>query len=201
MTFQSAPDCAEAVINAVEAGKPMANVLNFHRVGGYVQADIDNLAFLVDDWVGSDYLPLCTDDLTYLVTHVKGLESSADLEAFNAASTGLGGVSGSSMPLQCTLAIKLTTGFTGRSQRGRFYALPTGLSNQNGAAEFTSAYANALVTALQSLITATAAADWDLVVLSRYHLNAQRATAVFKVVTDVSYTDVRIDTQRRRIQA
>lgn len=199
MAFQSAPDCAEAVIRATYGGKNIANVLNFHKVGGYSQADIDQLAAVVDDNVGSGYLALLSGNVTYVDTLVRGLTSDTDLTAAQNANAGVGTVSGGSYPANASACITLRTGFTGRSARGRFYAMPTGTSNGLGVNTVSTTYLDALVDFLQAVAGDADLEGWDLVVLSRFHNKAERETATFLDVTSISYRNNVLDSQRGRL--
>lgn len=200
MPFQSAPDCAEAVIQATVSSSPMNNVLNFRKPGGYVQADIDNLADAVDSCVATYYRPFMAAGTTYVQTLVRGLTSAIDLTATNATGAGAGSHSGSvEMPSNTTLCIKLGTGLTGRSARGRFYSFPGTEACMAAQDLFTSAYGNGIVAFLTAVQAAAGAFNWDFVVLSRFTLGAKRTTAISNPITSIAYRNLIVDSQRGRL--
>lgn len=199
MTFQSAPDMAEAVVRFSLGGKQMVNVLGFLRSGGYIQADIDALAGVVDARVGTDYLPVCDASVTYTETLVRGLTLINDLQASNSASSGIGGSSGATLPANVTLCITMRSGFTGRSARGRFYAVPTNGTKLASVNTFAGAYGDALVDFLDGVALDAAALGWEHVIISRFTGNAQRAVAVPFIVNTNAYRNLTCDSQRGRL--
>jgi hypothetical protein len=200
MAFQPAPNCAEAVIRCTYGGKEVVNVLNFFSTGGYTQSDLDNLAGEVDIYVGASYLPNLSPDLEYIETHVRGLANASDLEAHDNGSAGFGTAGGTSLPANVTLAIKMTTGFTGRSNRGRLYSLPNTDAALTGPNMFNVTFATDIIAFLTSVQTGALSVGWNMVVLSRFTLGAPRTTATHRVITGFSYTDLKADSQRGRLK-
>lgn len=198
MAFQSVPNTAEAVINYTCAGKAIVNVLNFTRVAGYEQDDIDALAALVDDSVGNHFLPLMHQDCSYINTHVRGLESILDLEAVNGDSAGVGALTGQKMPNEVSFAISLRTGLTGRSARGRMFVPTVAASQLLDSNHITTAVADDWVDALEAVNVAALVSEWQLVVVSRFTLGAPRAVGVVNPVVTILYTDTLLDSQRNR---
>lgn len=103
------------------------------------------------------------------------------------------------MPSQVTFVVKFTTGLAGRSNRGRSYWV--GLPESNVTGDYvSSAIANVIVAAWTQLRTVVLPAlNAELVVISRQTGGAPRTTGVANAVTNVLYTDLRVDTQRRRL--
>lgn len=200
MPFQPAPNCAEAVIRCDYGGREVANVLNFWNSGGYTLSDIQNLADAVDGVVPASYLPYLSPSLTYLSTDVRGLASAADLTATSITGTGVGGGAGTPLPANVTLAIKLLTGVTGRSNRGRFFALPSVDGYLDGPNHFLISYADAIVGLIGDFQVAAQAVGWELVVLSRFTGGAPRVSATHRLVTTITYTDTKCDSQRGRLK-
>jgi len=200
MTFQSAPQCAEAVLHFARTSGAMYNVLNFWHPGGYVQADLDDLASLIDTHIGADYMPIIDSNTNYIETIVRGLQSSIDLTATANANAGACGEgSGGGLPPNVTLCITARTGFTGRSARGRFYAIPPTAGKLATANSFTSAYGNDLADFLNNIRLAVGALSWHMVVLSRYTSNALRPTAIHNDITLWAYRNLLTDSARRRL--
>lgn len=202
MAFQPAPNCAEVTLTATASGVPIVNALNFRHVGGaYDQTALDQLAEAVDDAMAESYQPQFSNDIVYTGTVAKGLSSSIDLISYNTDSIGAGPSLASSMPNSTSLCLTLRTAFTGRSARGRFYCFPATTSMQLNPTTFHGDFVTAMLAFFDNLIAATTAADWDLVVLSRFHAGVARAEAVPYIVTDVQARSPRISSQRRRLSA
>jgi len=199
MAFQSAPECAEAVIQATAGGVNIANVLNFWYPGGYNQIKIDALADLVDANVGTDYLPICTTQVEYTNTLVRGLNGTVDYTGSNNSGAGVGTAAGDALPNNVSSCATLRTGFTGRSARGRFFAFPTGSNNVITDNTLASSYGTALVDFLNAIKTDAAAAGWHLVILSRRNNNTIRASATHLDVTDIVMRNLIVDSQRHRL--
>lgn len=200
MAFQSAPECAEAVIHCTTSGKEQINVLNFWKPGGYVQADIDSLASVVDINVGTNYIPIIAAGTNYNFTLVRGLTNIIDLTATDSTNAGPGTNPGSvELPSNVTLCVTLRTGFTGRSARGRFYTIGPTQTNMAAQNLFTSAYGNAAVNFLTGLQADALLAGWTLIVLSRFSGGVKRAVATHTTVNDINYRNLDSDSQRGRL--
>ncbi len=200
MAFQSAPECAEAVIQCTFGGVAVANVLNFRKLfDPYDQSAIDQLADTVDSIVASEYRTFLSSDVTYNGTLVRGLENELDLTAFNNDGAGAGGLTDDSLPANVTLCATLRTGLTGRSARGRFYMLPTVVTQMTTPNTFAGAVGTALTAFLDDLIIATAVFDWQLVVLSRFNAGVKRTVAINNRVRSVEVRNLTSDSQRGRL--
>lgn len=199
MAFQSVPGAAEAVVVMTCNGETITNTFYGHRDDPYDQGDVDALAEQVDDWVGTEYLPLLSSTLTYVETNVRGLEDINDFFGSADAESGVGGIAIAPFPNSVTIAISRRSGFTGRSARGRVY-IPLHTSvvdtnenfmNATAAAEFVSAFG-----ALGAYFTI---AGWDNVIVSRYANGVARAAGVVFDITQWAFADLELDTQRRRM--
>jgi len=201
MTFQSVPDCAEAVIRCSSGSQGMNNVLGFvFNAGGPVQANIDSLASIVDSYVGSDYLPFVAPGVGYLETFVRGLTNINDFSASDSTNAGSGTMSGTlELPTNVTFCVTLRTAYTGRSARGRFYALPFTNNGMASINAVTSTYANGIRTFLRSVQAAALVAGWSLSIISRRTAGAPRLIGTHFVVTDIDYRNLIPDSQRGRL--
>lgn len=200
MAFIPATDCAEAVVRQTLQGLPVVNTLKFRHTSGYDQADIDALAAYIDTAWSTNVLPLQVAALAYLQTDVRGLGNVEDLFATANAGSGDGGITTESpLPANVAFAVKFTTGLTGRSTRGRLYlaGLHRGIldTNENFV---TVAFANDVRDAIEQ-VCANPPAGWQHVVLSYFSDGAPRGAGVTYPVNAYSYTDRKVDTQRRRL--
>jgi len=199
MTFQSVPDTAEAVVVFTVGGKEMVNVHHFKRVGGYSGGDISTLAALVDGFVGTDYLPNVTAAALYVETRVRGLTVENDLYNSASVNAGAGGAAGIEMPSNASFCVTLRTDFTGKSARGRFFAVPPSASVIAADSTVTSTYANNIVSYLENLRTGALLAGWVMVVVSRFHEGARRTPAITFEVSNIVARNHIIDSQRGRL--
>jgi len=200
MTFQSAPECAEAVLHFSGTNASMANVVHFRKTGGYDQHDIDQLADDVDNAVGLSYLPAIAVGVAYVQTVTRGLENLVDFQGVSNTNAGNGTFSGTlTLPFNCSLCVTLRTGATGRSARGRFYAMPTTSSALVLDNVVSSTYAALVETAVEEICNSAASDGWVAVVLSRYSNKALRTTAVARPITDITVRNTTMDSQRGRL--
>lgn len=202
MSFQPAPRVAEAVINGLVNGVGLANVLTFaFDQLLYTQTDIDNLAAGVDLWMATEVLPNLSGSANYLGTSVRGLANQEDFQATNTTSAGPGLIAGTPLSNNVSFCIKFETGLTGRTSRGRsfLWGMPNIVlgTNEN---ELTAANADQYLQNYENLNNYTQGTGWLHCVCSRRLNGVQRAEAVFRYVSDYSYTSLTVATQRRRLR-
>jgi len=201
MSFQSVPNCAEAVIRCSTATQGVNNVLGFFfAAGGPVQTNMDDLSATVNASVASDYLPFVAPGVGYIETYVRGLTSITDYSSVNASGAGPGTMAGSlELPTNVSFCITLRTAFTGRSARGRFYSLPftdAGMASINAV---TATYANGVRSFLRNLQAAVLVNGWSLVIISRFTGGAPRLVGDHFTVTNIDYRNLIPDSQRGRL--
>ena len=201
MTFQSAPNMAQAIIKGTCHGVPVANVLNFRFSGAYGAADIAELALIVDTNTGSLYKGLIDDGCSYDGVLVRGLTSSTDFEASSVVDAGPGTLTTDGLPNNVAMCLTLRTANTGRSARGRFYGWPTVQANLATSQQFSTTYGAALVAAVEASRGSAPGAGWTMVVLSRRNAKALREEAVGYPVLEVSIRNYTVDSQRGRLPA
>lgn len=202
MPFQSAPAIAEAVIKFTGVGAEMNNVIHFTHFTGYDQTNISDLADDVDAAIADNYLPYVAIGLTYVETTVRGLENAVDLTASANASAGAGTASGAlTLPFNVAFCITLRSAFTGRSARGRFYAVPTSAENLVSDNTFTSAYVSGIQAGLENILASAESDGWFPVILSRRNAGALRPVGIGYQITDVVARNNISDSQRGRLPA
>jgi len=103
-----------------------------------------------------------------------------------------------SVPGNVTWCVKFLTGLTGRSYRGRNYIMgmteDATVGNQMDAGR-----AAAFVANYEALLDLVDATDFTWVVLSRVQNNVPLANAIGAPIINVGYTDLNLDSQRRRL--
>lgn len=199
MAFQSAPDCANAIIHATYLGKPIANVLSFRKAGGYSEVDLQFLAETVAYQVNEYYKPYCNASVLFVSVQAKGLELPVDYSYASLDVVGAGTASGSAGPANVSLCVTMRTGHTGRSARGRFYAFPASMGALSGPNTFLTAYGTALETFLQHVREESLLVGWEQVILSRYSLGAARPVAIGYPVNIAFVRNLTVDSQRNRL--
>lgn len=109
-----------------------------------------------------------------------------------------GGASGATAPGGVTFALTFRTGHVGRAFRGRNYipGIPEPAIDGN---EVLTTFAEALANSDIALAAAVTAAGFTWTVVSRNLNNAPRPTPVALPITGVGYSDLSLDSQRRRL--
>lgn len=199
MAFVPVPDTAQLEIRCAQFGVPAEWVLNFRTNTVIDQEGLDELTALVDGFVAEEFIPFWHASTFYRETYAKSLENIVDIESVNNDSSGFGTASGAAQPNQTSFAIKHTTGFTGRSARGRSYMFGMTAGMLFDGNTVTAAYADAMVGKFDDLRTAALAIGWTFVVVSRQSDNVPLTTGITRAVTESGYADLQIDTQRGRL--
>jgi len=199
VAFQSCPFIVEGVILGTIGSKVIANVLHFQKLSGYDQTDVDTLADEIGGTVGALYPGLIHAGVTVVSVQVRGLQDIIDLTSTSAIAAGTGTLTGESMPSNQSLAVKFTTGKTGRSARGRVYMFPTSTDSYAGVNELDVTYTNAAISLWNNVFDDARTAGWTPVVLSRFTNNAKRLLGIGTEITAISLTNSTNDSQRGRL--
>jgi hypothetical protein len=199
MPFQSVPDTAEAVVRYLRNGRVCTLTFYARALLGYDQELIDNLAAEMDSWATDNFKPLLTTQDLYQGVFVRGLQDIIDLASESTVGAGAGIRAVTPAPNSLALAVKRTTGFTGRSARGRVF-VPLTLADFSTSEDFvTSTAANDWADALNLIRGALLPIGWAEVVVSRRSNGAVRPFGETLTVTGYGITDPRIDSMRRRM--
>ncbi len=202
MAFQAVPDTAEIDIIYALNGEIVQNVFYATMPGGYVLADLQALADQIDLQVQGTWKAQQPPEAVYVRTEVRGLAFANDKTAQQSLSAGPGVHGGAALPNQVTFSIKKTSGFTGRSARGRTYwiGVPNGIllpSNEN---LVSSVWAAATVSAVGSIRSAIGSVGlWEPVLVSRFTEGAQRPVGITFAWVGETNVDARVDTNRNRL--
>jgi hypothetical protein len=176
------------------------NVLNFRKVAGSVNAaDLETISTTYGTWFTGAGNDKVSSQISLESISTRDLTAEASFIDTNVMAPAIAGALASAvMPMSVTLAFKLATGIAGRSYRGRVYFV--GLAEASVTGDYVAVGdANSIRDALVALNTAMHTAGYELVVVSRYHEGVVRENAVVTPVTSISYVDLRVDTQRRRL--
>lgn len=199
MPFIPLPNGMRAEIRMTLDGQQVEHVLHIIAGNAPNAEDCQNVADIIDDWMGDTYLALLSPDLTYRFTYVRSLADSEAPEASQDANGGVGTQVGDALPNNVSIAMALRTGFTGRSARGRVKL--TGLTANDLASTNTLDPTRAVnfTSAWETLQTNLGGDGYVWSVASFYSDGAPRAIASALAITDILFVDLTLDSQRRRL--
>ena len=199
MAFQPVPDTARfALVHQSPTADILINVLYFRRATQWGLPELETAAqTLATAWV-NDVLPHLSVNTSFRRVQVRGERVQDDVSFEYVLDPPLAGLRGGEpVPYQCSFCVTHLTGLVGRSNRGRtFFGYLSELDNDAGL--ITVARATGLREGLVSVRTVMGAAGWTHVVVSRIRNKVRLPVAVTVPVIGYKYTDLVIDTQRRR---
>jgi len=199
MAFQQVPRTAQIEFQFLINTTPIVNTMYAQFPVDYDTDDLDTLADACETAAESGWIENMANVNFYVGLAVRGLNDEFDLIATRTpAAPVAGSVVGATLPVNVAFCIAFSAGLTGRSTRGRNYVggIP---ESQVGEKNVGSTWADAVVTNYNAMKAAIFAAGWSHVIVSRYHNGAKRTTAETFPVTQISYTDLRVDTRRSRL--
>lgn len=199
--FIPAPNTASVEMIYTWAGVTCENIFHVYKGSPYSLADLQAVRALVWTWYTTSLRSLVTAGAALVRIRTKALDSdTGPLEDWAVTSGGQGtNTTGPNAPNNATYCIKLSTGLSGRSARGRWYFVGLNMGNLSSSVDVSTGLRDALVNALNTLRTNLAGGGHTMCVTSYRHLNAWRTTAVnYDIVTAVG-VDLHIDSQRRRL--
>jgi len=199
MAFQPVPDTARfAVIHQSGVGDAVVNVLYFRRTGQWGLPELRTAAqTLATVWV-NEIMTHLSNEVSLRRIQARGERVQDDVSfEYVLPSPAAGTRPGVAVPFQCAFCITHLTGLVGRSNRGRtFFGYIAEADNNNGLLAV--GRADGLRNGLGEVRTVMANAGWIHVVVSRVRNKVRLPTAVTVDVIGYKYTDLIIDTQRRR---
>lgn len=198
MAFIPIPNTARVELRFTQDSQQCANVFHVESSAPLSVGDLTSMGDAFATW----YADLATNvSATVTLREISIVDQSSASSIGIIYNSGLpitGSVSGEAMPNGTSIAIKWSTGLTGRSFRGRTFHLGLAI-NQADSNEINSTLATLLVARYQELVTEVAGADFTLVVASRYANNAPRVTGVTTPILTASLADLTLDRQWRRM--
>lgn len=199
--FIPAPNCASVELIYGVYSQVIENTFAVKSNAPFSASDLTALRTCFNNWDAAQWYN--TRGTLVLLTRIrtKALDSiSSPMEDY-ALPTPRGGTgSAAPLPLNVTFCFKLASGLAGRSQRGRLY-LPGVVSTAVSGNQLLGSQADAYLTRLNTLPAALLAANsnWKWGVLSYRANKTWRAEAQFTAITSAVYTDLNLDSQRRRL--
>lgn len=180
-------------------GQQIENVLYFEHTGSISTLDLQNLATALDLWVANYYLLAgLSQDIAYREVFVTDLTTATSPTASASVNAGdIGTLTQPSLPGGTCIVASFRTAGRGRSSRGRNYISGLGESTVTGN-QVALVITTQFITAYEELIN-NPPTDWQWVVVSRYTGGNPRASGVTEPITSVTFTDLNVDSQRRRL--
>lgn len=202
MARQLVPKCAEVAIKYLVNGADCTNILHFTKGAGaaFTLPELSGLASAVSGaWAGGILQSLCSTVLGLSCT-ATDISALGGMQAVNTADMAFtGSVNTPTLPSNVAFAVKFLTGRVGRSFRGRNYIAGLGES-QVGGNQISTALADAFVQGYVDIRSAIQDEGWEWVVVSRTIGGVVNTPPLTFKVTDINYTDVRVDTMRSRLR-
>lgn len=199
MVFQPAPNTIEVNCRCTLLGERVENTLYFEVAGTPTLADVTGITNMVDLWFTGDLLPLLSSAVVITEIYGRSLAAASAPEFIDTSNAGAdGGQAAAPMPGNVSWAVKFTTGLTGRSYRGRNFIFGLTEAQVTGN-QLDGSQADLIVAAYENLIADAIAADATWVVLSRIQGGVVLANAIGAPIIGVGYTDLNVDSQRRRL--
>jgi hypothetical protein len=199
MAFQPVPETARfAVVHKGPYGDDVVNVLYFRRSGDWGLPDLETAAqTLATVWVNEIMTNISANTLLYRI-EARGERVVDDVSfeyVLNPPVAGRRG--GDGLPPQACFCVTHITGLVGRANRGRtYFGMISEADAGNGFID--SARANGFRNGLVAVRNAMLALQWVHVVVSRVRNKTRLQVALTVPVIGYKYTDLIIDTQRRR---
>ncbi len=200
MAFIPVPNTAQVELVFTRDTDIVENVFHVRKPSAWSQVQLLDLCSLFTDWWHDFIRPLVSG--YYILNTVRARDMSAEngVGVELAADPPMpGALNIEALPSNVTVAVKWTTGLTGRSYRGRTYHI--GLTDPQVSGNLLASTTRAsLQSGYQALLTGltTFNVDYRLVVVSKYHNNAPRVTGVATDILSCSIDPV-VDSQRRRL--
>lgn len=174
------------------------NVFHIAGAGAFTETTLNAAAEVYRNWFNTTGKPLVSAslDLVKILTRDLTIQFGPGTEYTDGLPI-TGTRAGNLLPFNCTAAVKWTTGYRGRSYRGRTFHI--GLVESDEAfSELTSGVITALKAGYEDLLDAYNAVGLQMVVASRITNGAERDHGLATAITGV-HVNGEIDSQRRRL--
>lgn len=199
MAFIPVPDTIQLEVRGLLQTVSVENTFYYLAPGVVDQALLDAVVEAARDYVEAE-IALFNNNFFFTECYARDLSDSTFLSALATATGVISGSYTDPNPNNATFALKRSSGFSGRSARGRIFWMGIAEGHTSGTNLMDVGAANDMVAWLEGLDTAVAAEGVTPVIVSRYNAGAPRVTGVTYPITDWSYTDLRVDTQRGRMK-
>jgi len=200
MPFVAAPNIVQVEIRATKDSIPVENRIHVNVFHTPTAGDMANIEDVIATSINANWPALLPTDVTIRELFQRSLQTENDItRTLSFGGPLVGTVGGPVLPNECTICSKLTSGFTGRSARGRLYWLGLAVDQVDGNDVLT-AVTNSIQAALRDIRDGLTALGFRWCIVSYRNNNAPRVGGpVYFFVDDAVFTDNRIDSQRGRM--
>jgi len=200
MAFIPAVDCLMAELRFNAGANRAENTLYFQGSAGVSTSLATSLGAALKSWWDTNFKARTWSGWSLNEVYITDLTTQTSFTVSYTTGLPLAGTAvGDGLPYNCAHCVSLRTANRGRSGRGRNYILGLLETDTNGST-ISAGRQSADVAAYNLLVGAgTFVAGLQLVVCSRFHANAPRATALLQPVTNVLSVDNIVDSQRQRL--
>lgn len=198
------PAAAQVTMEGLLDGQQYINRFYVTRADGQAEWNrlaLEEAAEKAETFFGTNLAPLVVNELR--LTEIRVRQMVPGIAPQFILASGLEGTDASEpSPNAIAACMTLSTGFAGRSARGRMYVggVPANVVNGN---TFDNTYVvemnNAFQSGLLSRFANTGNIDMQVVIYSQFENGVLRPQAVLTPVTTISMRDNIVDTQRRRL--
>ena len=193
------PNTVQVEILYLLFNQRVQNVWHATFPGGVDAVTLSDCATQFAGWAANVLMPLLSSNCTFIGLEVTNISiPNGGKLSFQQIPAIAGGNINPSEPGNVSLCISLRTAQTGRAYRGRKY-IPGMPVNQRTGNQVLSPWAADLVTAVNDLIGFVQGINGFLSVVSRTLDLVERLVPVATTVTAVTFTDLNIDSMRRRL--
>jgi len=199
MAFIPAENTARIIMGFTQGGQQVMNQFYAQFPTQPDKDDLSALALVIKNWWVDFIQDLQTNDVSLVRIELTDITVEAGEQVIYTAGLPLSGNEGATpLPNNVTVSVKLTTGFSGRSKRGRQYFIGlvnTQLVDPN---HILLGMVTSLQDAYSALIDAISDAGWKMVIASFVSGGLPRTTALLTEVISSSVNQT-LDSQRRRL--
>ena len=162
--------------------------------------DLQALADVADANVAAAWLQDMSLDYAYVQTKVRGLQFENDQEVFQNAGAGPGTLATQALPGNVSVAIKKTSGLTGRSARGRLFWVGLAREQLDTNENLSTQVAiDAIVANMESMRGSITQLGCIAAIVSRFSNGVARDPAVTFTWTSNVAVDRQVDSLRGRL--
>lgn len=201
MAFIPVPDVAYVSLESTLVGQLCINTFYYLITAPPITlVALEDLCTEFMTAVVGDLLAVSPDTRVFTRVVATDLTTDPGLQALTLAPPGTDGTQTSTMPGSVCMSIKRTTGFTGRSHRGRIY-MPlwdAAISDTDPNISSPTIAAN-IIAGIQAIDDAVASLGWTPVVVSRQENGVPLLVGEAYPITGWSVADFNVDSQRRRL--
>lgn len=199
MAFIPVVNVAQFDIRYTMDGERVENTIYCKRDAGWTTTELNDAAAIIKVELVDNMVAHYSDVMIWQSIMATDLTTVASSQT---EYTGTGPVPGSGtgavIPNNVAWCIKFLTALRGRNYRGRNY-IGGFVASEIVVNEINEADADDIVALYTDTFAALEAASYVPVVVSRFALGAPRLTGVATPIVNVAYTDLTLDSQRRRL--